>query len=117
MALNIKQRQPRDVVFHDDLTIEWRDGVVSHYPFFALRDCCPCAACIDELTGAKVLDPESIKKDIHIRSADYVGRYALRFDWSDGHDSGIYSFRFLREIFDKALEQGSTPEGPHPSES
>ena len=117
MALNIKQRQARDVVFADDLTVEWRDGVVSHYPFFALRDACPCAECIDELSGQKVLDPSTIQKDIYIRSADYVGRYALRFDWSDGHNSGIYSFRFLRELFDKAMEEGATPDGPHPSES
>ena len=117
MALDIKKRKPRDVVFADDLTIEWRDGVVSHYPFFALRDACPCASCIDELTGKKVLDPNSIQREIHISTAEYVGNYALRFDWSDGHDSGIYSFRFLREMFEMAMEKGATPDGPHSRES
>ena len=117
MALEINKRKPRDVVYADDLTIEWRDGIVSHFPFFALRDACPCAACIDELTGKKVLDSNKIAKDIHIKTADYVGNYALRFDWSDGHDSGIYSFRFLRELYDMAMEQGSTPDGPHSVES
>ncbi|MCZ6556300.1 MAG: DUF971 domain-containing protein [SAR324 cluster bacterium] len=117
MALDLKKRKPRDIVYADDLKIEWRDGVISHYPFLTLRDACPCASCVDELTGEKVLDQASISKDIHIKSADYVGNYALRIDWSDGHNTGIYSFRFLREYFDMAVEQGGFPGGPHPREN
>ncbi len=116
MALDIKKRKPRDIVFAEDLTIEWRDGVISHYPFFALRDACPCASCIDEMSGEKVLDPKQISPDIHIRSADYVGQYAIRIVWSDGHDTGIYAFRFLREFFDMTMEQGGFPGGPHSTE-
>ena len=55
MATSIGRRKPKDVVFGDDLTIEWRDGEVSHYPFFGLRDVCPRAGCVDEFSGAKVL--------------------------------------------------------------
>lgn len=117
MALGISKRRPKDVVYADDLLIEWRDGVVGHYPFFYLRDVCPCASCIDELTGEKVLDPKQIPPDIHIRKADYVGNYALRITWSDGHDTGIYSFRFLRDLLDAALERGPEPDGPHVTES
>ncbi|MCH8842383.1 MAG: DUF971 domain-containing protein [SAR324 cluster bacterium] len=61
MATSIGRRKPKDVVFGDDLTIEWRDGEVSHYPFFGLRDVCPCAGCVHQFersqstryTGAK----------------------------------------------------------------
>lgn len=113
MALNIKKRKPRDIVFAEDLTIEWRDGVVSHYPFFALRDSCPCASCVDELSGAKVLDPAKISKDIHITACEYVGNYAIRINWSDGHNTGLYAFRFLREYYDLAMEQGGSTDGPH----
>ncbi len=113
MALDIKKRKPRDIVFADDLTIEWRDGVVSHYPFLALRNSCPCASCVDEMTGEKVLDPKNIQQDIHIKSCDYVGNYAIRIDWSDGHNTGIYAFRFLREYYDMAMEQGGPTDGPH----
>ena len=64
---------------------------------------------VDELTGKKVLDPSSIPADIHIRKAEYVGQYAIRFDWSDGHESGIYAFRFLRELAeDPRLAPGIT---------
>lgn len=118
MALdNLKKIKPRDVVYADELKVEWRDGVVSLYPFFALRDACPCASCIDELTGEKVLDPTTIDSAVHIANAEYVGNYALRFDWSDGHNSGIYSFRFLRQFYDMAQESGGFPGGPHSSEN
>lgn len=117
MALALNKRRPKDIVFADDLTIEWRDGVVAHYPFFFLRDVCPCASCVDELTGEKVLDPKKIPPDIHIRKADYVGNYALRIVWSDGHDTGIYAFRYLRDVLDMALEKGGGPEGPHVTKS
>lgn len=112
MASGIAKRRPRDVVFAEDLTITWRDGVVAHYPYPYLRDICPCATCVDEITGEKVLDSKSIPKDIHIQKAEYVGNYALRFNWSDGHDTGIYAFRFLRELFDLALEGPPGTDGP-----
>ena len=38
MSLGLSKRKPRDVVFADDLTITWRDGVVSHFPLFYLRN-------------------------------------------------------------------------------
>ena len=110
MAGDIKKRKPRDVVFETDLRIEWRDGAIARYPFFALRDSCPCASCINEITGEKILDPKTIDPNIHITRAAYTGNYALRIVWSDGHDTGIYSFKTLREYFDSSLEQGS-PEG------
>jgi DUF971 family protein len=36
--------------------------------------------------------------DVHPLSVEYVGEYALRFDWSDGHRTGIYPWDYLREI-------------------
>ena len=69
-----------------------------------------------ELTGKKVLDPKTIPEGIHIKKADYVGNYALRIIWSDGHDAGIYAFRFLRDIFEDAMEKGPDPGGPHAKE-
>ena len=113
MSLGLAKRKPSDVVFGDDLTITWRDGVVSHFPLFYLRNVCPCANCVDELTGKKVLDSKSINPEVHIKKADYVGNYALRIQWSDGHDAGIYAFKFLRDIFDEAMEKGSDTDGPH----
>ena len=70
MSLGLSKRKPRDVVFADDLTITWRDGVVSHFPLFYLRNVRPYANCVDELTGKKVLDPKTIPEGIHIKKTD-----------------------------------------------
>jgi DUF971 family protein len=45
-----------------------------------------------------VLKAESVSDELRIENVELVGRYALTFRWSDGHDTGIYSFRYLREI-------------------
>lgn len=82
----------------EGLEIEWEDGHRSIYPSIYLRDKCPCASCIDEWTGRKVLREEDIPKDIRVVSLEAVGLYAIGIQWSDGHDSGIYSFDHLRNI-------------------
>ena len=98
MVNTIKRRKPETVLAGDDLYILWKDGHESHYTFFNLRDGCPCAHCIDELTGEKTLSSNSIPKDIRIRQYEYVGNYALRIQWSDGHDTGLYTFKSLRNM-------------------
>lgn len=80
------------------LRIEWADGHVSEYSPRYLRLRCPCAGCIDELSGRPRLDPASVPADVYPVGIEYVGRYALRFDWSDGHSTGIYPFELLRRI-------------------
>lgn len=50
------------------------------------------------MTGRPLLNPDYVPRDVHPLAIRHVGRYALRFDWSDGHDTGIYPFRLLREL-------------------
>jgi DUF971 family protein len=45
-----------------------------------------------------MIKPETITDGLTINDISIVGRYALNFKWSDGHDTGIYSFRLLREF-------------------
>jgi len=85
----------------DALAIRWGDGVESSYPVRALRLACACAHCVDEWTGECRLDPESVPEDIHPTQIQGVGRYAIQIHWSDGHDTGIYSFERLRELADR----------------
>ena len=68
------------------------------YDVRALRLACGCASCIDEWTGEERLDPESVPEDVHPLRIEPVGRYAIQIEWSDGHSSGIYPFRRLREL-------------------
>jgi ATP-binding protein involved in chromosome partitioning len=80
------------------LFIHWSDGKESTLESRALRLACPCATCVDELTGAKRLDPGSVSKDVWPQEISPVGRYALNFQWSDGHRTGIYTFEHLRQL-------------------
>lgn len=80
------------------LEIAWEDGHISRYSAPYLRQECPCAACVDEWTGHKRITADSIASDLSIRAIDLVGQYALNFMWSDGHNTGIYSFQTLRAL-------------------
>ena len=80
------------------LKITWDDAHVSTYAYRSLRLACPCALCVDEWTGARRLDPASVPGDVHAVSSGTIGRYALNFRWSDGHDSGIYTYGRLRSL-------------------
>lgn len=80
------------------LRITWADGRVCEYAAAFLRRACPCAQCMNEWTGERMLDPTTISDDLSIVDLQLVGRYAVTFEWSDRHTTGIYSFRFLRGL-------------------
>ena len=90
----------------DTLRIVWEDGLVSDYNVAALRRACPCATCVDEWTGERKLDPFSVLETIRPVRIEPVGRYALRIAWTDGHDTGIYSFDYLRALGEKDEKAG-----------
>ncbi len=79
------------------LRILWPGGPEVTIPALRLRDLCPCASCIEEGTGRKLLDPATIPADIRPGEIAAVGNYAIQIQWSDGHSTGIYSWRTLRE--------------------
>ncbi|HMS10481.1 MAG TPA: DUF971 domain-containing protein [Pyrinomonadaceae bacterium] len=81
-----------------ELSIGWSDGMETSYTAAELRRACPCAGCIDEWTGKKILDEGKVPDDLTIKHTSIVGRYALNFHFSDGHDTGIFSFNFLRQL-------------------
>ena len=95
--------EPREIMQEGDagLRITWADSHVCRYAALELRRACPCAQCVNEWTGQRVLEPEAVSDQIQINEIAIVGRYALNFRWSDGHETGIYSFRLLRELCDQ----------------
>lgn len=95
--------EPREIKQEGDaeLRITWADDVVCIYAAAELRRACPCAQCVNEWTGERVLKSEAVSEELTIADVNIVGRYALNFRWSDGHDTGIYSFRYLRELGEK----------------
>ncbi|MEX1025751.1 MAG: DUF971 domain-containing protein [Planctomycetota bacterium] len=81
-----------------ELTVTWNDGHVTRYTTAELRRICPCARCIDEFTGRKILDPASVPDDLEHQDVRMVGNYALSVRFGDGHDTGIYPFPLLRKL-------------------
>ena len=79
------------------LTIRWADGVQKIDPR-DLRLACRCAACRDEMTGKPLLEPDKVPLDVVPTRIWSVGNYALGIAFSDGHQSGIYTFPVLRGI-------------------
>ena len=88
--------------------IEWTDGHRSSYTFPFLSNACPCAMCNEERETTGRLPGEAVgpkpgelpmfKPAAKPESAEGVGKYAIRFKWNDGHELGIYSWQWLRQI-------------------
>ena len=99
--------KPADVQqIGSELAIKWADGSESFVSLEKLRRACPCAGCKGEMDvmgnlykGPDIpLKPESFV----LRRLVQVGTYAVQPTWGDGHDSGIYSFDYLRRVADQA---------------
>lgn len=94
------------------LEIEWSDGLKSTYTIAYLRSMCPCAQCkiVREQSDPHDISPGQRKKPlltvlpgnysgpVTVTQADKVGNYAMKLSFSDEHDTGIYSFEYLRLI-------------------
>ena len=83
---------------HAAFEIDWGQGDVCRLPFRFLRGQCPCASCVDELTGVRILDVAGIPDDIRPTEMGFSGNYALRLTWSDGHHTGLFTWSYLREL-------------------
>lgn len=88
------------------LTVEWTDGTTSFYPIAFLRRMSPSAdarqlrteQAKNPLTVLPASAARSAGGPLAAESAEMVGNYAIRIRFSDGHDTGIYSWAYLREI-------------------
>ncbi len=90
---------PKEIKATDgNISIVWSDGQASTYSGRQLRLACRCAACVDEWTHQVMIQPERIPAVVKPEKIDVVGNYALHFTWSDGHNTGIYSYDYLRSL-------------------
>ena len=74
------------------LEITWSGETSRRHGVRQLRCECGCAGCVDEMTGVRTLDVNAVPKDIAITDMQLVGNYAVKFVFSDGHNTGIYSW-------------------------
>jgi DUF971 family protein len=111
--LSVNRAEPEHIAISKSkgIKIDWRDQHCSEYSLHFLRDECPCATCTGAhgtepqksdyssaaTSGAKELFP-MYKPTLKMLHVEQVGGYAIRIDWSDGHNTGIYSFDHLRAI-------------------
>jgi DUF971 family protein len=97
--------QPTEIIEDSDreLSITWSDDTRSTYTAAGLRRACPCAGCRDEWTGERTLDDTSVPDEMTFSHISIVGRYALNFHFSDDHETGIYSFDYLRKLDQPAV--------------
>jgi DUF971 family protein len=102
--------------------IEWKDGHASHWTFAWLRAACPCATCVEarevegRVPGEQPPLPQTafpiFKPAVRPNKVNAVGRYAISFDWNDGHTSGIYSWHYLRSVCNCDACRASFSEDP-----
>lgn len=80
-----------------EITLEWPEETV-RISNELLRKSCGCALCIDEMTNKPILDPKSVPADIHAEKVGTIGNYAITVDWSDGHNTGFFSYKKIRSL-------------------
>ena len=118
--MNPKTR-PKDIAIAREaktMSIEWADGAHGDYPLSWLRANCPCATCKEtrrqstasvdmlQLNMGPALEPST-----EVATAELVGNYAIRLEWTDGHGTGIYGFSALRDAIDiEKLSSNGAPE-------
>ncbi len=96
IELTVSKREEGGVI-----SIVWSDGHKSIYNPVNLRIACPCAWCKGEpgIFGKYYSSEKgTIEKDVQLEEISPVGRYGLKISWTDGHNLGIYTFQYLREL-------------------
>jgi DUF971 family protein len=84
----------------NELMVEWEDGHHGRHLMGTLRKYCPCAGCKSEIesNAGLVMLPILKPGQYELRAIQPVGNYALQLKWGDGHQTGIYTFDYLRQI-------------------
>jgi DUF971 family protein len=88
------------------LVIDWSDGQRREYTFKELRDACPCATCREKRGETPTPAPKNLlpvlsaaeTRPIAIAGMQPVGNYAYSIEFSDGHDTGIYTLELLQQL-------------------
>lgn len=95
------------------VAIYWSDNQKYVYSAKELRFRCPCAVCVDEFSGERKIQENSVDAQVYLEKALPVGRYGVNLVWSDQHSTGIYTYKYLREL-DALRTRERVPEGPKP---
>jgi ATP-binding protein involved in chromosome partitioning len=95
----IEQKSLPKIQFDEKaITLTWPEGEEVTVNNRDLRMSCRCALCVDELTGRKLFKNKDIRPDIAPLEVTPLGNYAIGVTWNDGHSSGIYPYKNIREL-------------------
>lgn len=109
MPVAVREPQSVDISLSQGITVTWGDGHISRYAIRYLRERCPCASCAgthgepttrvggEAAAGGRLL-PIFKPAGATLKAAQPIGRYALQFHFSDDHDTGLFTWNYLREI-------------------
>lgn len=84
-----------------ELAVQWNDSTENYFDLERLRRACPCAACggepdvLGHIVRPNVTYTES---SFELKAFNIIGGYALQPRWADGHDTGLYSFSYLKRL-------------------
>ena len=99
---------PGKIVINNEeeyLQITWSDGEIYQYPLFGLRQNCPCVMCRGGHDKMQIFEPSAFNEKasipVIINRANQVGNHAIQIYWSDGHNSGMYRWSTLRELYEE----------------
>lgn len=101
--MNSVQPSELSLVAPDRLQISWSDGQVRHYTIRELRENCPCATCLEKRsapeppTALPILRAEEAAP-LRITKMEPLGHYAYSIEFSDGHDTGLYTLELLHSL-------------------
>ena len=89
--------------------LKFSDGLEYDITPKNLRDNCPCAGCKGEEVLLHKYEPANkipvTEAGYTLEKAEPVGSYALKLIWKDGHDTGIYSWDYLRKLASNITNQ------------
>jgi DUF971 family protein len=97
MPLELKDVQ----LIGNELAMRWADGMESYLALERLRRACPCAMCGGEpavLGNISRPDVTYTSESFELAGWQLIGGYALQPQWRDGHNTGLYSFQYLRRL-------------------
>lgn len=87
----------------------WADDLEAELDPRTLRISCTCARCISETTGERLLDPDTVAEEIKLTAFEPVGNYAYRCNFSDGHNTGLYTLELLRSLCERTSAREDSP--------
>jgi DUF971 family protein len=97
----------------EEIAIRWSDSSESYLKMDFLRSRSPSAENIGEydLVGRPIIEPKTGRdfRGVTVTGWSLMGAYAVQFEFSDGHRTGLYSFDYLREL--GAVENQALPGG------